>query len=194
MAIFTDAKKQHIHLLGQCLVIAPGSGVAIRIGAFSVADGALAAGAGILVVFVTVECFRPVQEAQDYWFEGFGGITAAGAVLDFLQARPAVTEPSAPVPLPATRPVELSECLPRRLPAADLARQFAPRQPRQGLAPQLVRHADLVLEGGVRRLRLGQRHVRMLRESSHLGMKPIDPILLQPGVQRKPLGEWPPKR
>lgn len=87
-----------------------GTGVAIRIGAFSVADGALAAGAGILVVFVTVECFRPVPEAQDYWFEGFGGITAAGAVLDFLQARPAVTEPSAPVPLPATRPVELKVC------------------------------------------------------------------------------------
>ena len=32
MTIFADAKKQHIHLFGQCLVIAPGSGVAIRIG------------------------------------------------------------------------------------------------------------------------------------------------------------------
>lgn len=62
-----------------------GTSGATLLAAWHAAQGSLAPGAVVLVLFLSAECFRPLQDLQRYWHEGFYGIAAAegiNAVLD----------------------------------------------------------------------------------------------------------------
>lgn len=74
---------------------------------FSMGAGtALAAGVGVVrflqgnmtlselfaILFLAVECFRPLVELDQYWHQGYRGITAAGNLFALLDASPSVTE------------------------------------------------------------------------------------------------------
>lgn len=76
-----------------------GTSGATLLAAWHTAQGKLSAGAVVLVLFLAAECFRPLQELQNYWHEGFYGLAAAGAVNRILETEPPVTDATDPAPL-----------------------------------------------------------------------------------------------
>lgn len=76
-----------------------GTAGATILAAFHAADGSLAATDVLLVLFLSTECFRPLQELQNYWHEGFYGIAAAAGINRILATKPSVTDGPDPLPL-----------------------------------------------------------------------------------------------
>ncbi len=69
-----------------------GTSGATLLAAWHAAEGTLPAGAVVLVLFLAVECFRPLQELANYWHEGFYGLAAAAAVGAILDTPPPVAD------------------------------------------------------------------------------------------------------
>jgi ATP-binding cassette subfamily B protein len=82
--------------------VSVGTAGATLVAAVDAARGVLPLEAVLLVLFLSVECFRPQQELSGYWHEGFYGIAATGAISRFLDAEPPVTEDPAATAAPAT--------------------------------------------------------------------------------------------
>ncbi|GAA4921738.1 ATP-binding cassette subfamily B protein [Stackebrandtia albiflava] len=82
-----------------------GTAGATVLAAFEAAAGRLAVGDVVLVLFLAVECFRPLQELQNYWHEGFHGVAAAKGIQEIRDAEPVVADtgrlvPSEPIRAP----------------------------------------------------------------------------------------------
>lgn len=73
-----------------------GTAGATVLAASRAASGDLAPGDVLLVLFLAVECFRPLQELQSYWHEGFHGISASVGISRILDARPTVADSAKP--------------------------------------------------------------------------------------------------
>lgn len=69
-----------------------GTAGATLLAAYHAATGRLGAGDVILVLFLAAECFRPLQELQNYWHEGFHGQAAARGLAQLQAQRPLVTD------------------------------------------------------------------------------------------------------
>jgi ATP-binding cassette subfamily C protein CydD len=89
------------------LLMTAGTALSVGVAAIRFADGHLDAAALLLVLFLTVECFRPLHELQNYWHEGFYGLAAAGGIFALLDTEPPAREPERPVPLRAAGPPEV---------------------------------------------------------------------------------------
>jgi ATP-binding cassette subfamily B protein len=87
-----------------------GTSGATLLAAWHAAQGSLEPGAVVLVLFLAAECFRPLQDLQNYWHEGFYGLSAAGAINTVLATPvPVTNRPGArPVPLTAPPGLEVS--------------------------------------------------------------------------------------
>lgn len=79
-----------------------GTAGATVLAAFHAAEGRLQPTDVLLVLFLAAECFRPLQELQNYWHEGFYGIAASLGIGRILDARPSVTDH------PGSRSIDLS--------------------------------------------------------------------------------------
>ncbi len=61
----------------------------------------------MLVLYLSAECFRPLQDLQNYWHEGFYGLQAARSVRALLDRKPAVTSSPTATPVDLSGPPEL---------------------------------------------------------------------------------------
>ena len=84
------------------LAMSAGVAIAVAVGAFQVADGALNLAGLLVVLFLTGECFRPLVELDSYWHRGYMGVSASTGILALLDAMPEVadreTTPAQPEP------------------------------------------------------------------------------------------------
>ena len=74
------------------LAMSAGVGLAVAIGAFQVADGALSLAGLLVVLFLTAECFRPLVELDSYWHRGYMGVSASTGIFALLNAKPEVAD------------------------------------------------------------------------------------------------------
>lgn len=79
-----------------------GTAGATLLAAWNAAQGTLRPADVLLVLFLSAECFRPLQDLQSFWHEGFYGLAAAGAINRVLAVVPPVTSK------PDTEPVRLA--------------------------------------------------------------------------------------
>ena len=92
------------------LAMSAGVAMAVALGAFQVADGALNLAGLLVVLFLTGECFRPLVELDSYWHKGYMGVSASTGIFALLEAKPEVTDPvsgtgrAGPVSVRGTRP------------------------------------------------------------------------------------------
>lgn len=82
------------------VLVGTGTVVSVVVGAFRVADGALEPVQLLLVLFLAGECFRPQQELQNYWHEGFYGLAASHGIFSLLDEPQPLDEPARPRPRP----------------------------------------------------------------------------------------------
>ncbi|WP_203338675.1 ABC transporter ATP-binding protein/permease [Nocardioides limicola] len=82
------------------LLVGTGTLISVGVGAFRVASGALDPMLLLFVLFLAAECFRPQQELQNYWHEGFHGLAASHGIFALLDAPELLTEPARPRPRP----------------------------------------------------------------------------------------------
>ena len=84
------------------LAMSAGVAMAVAVGAFQVADGALSLAGLLVVLFLTSECFRPLVELDSYWHKGYMGVSASTGIFTLLDAKPEVadreTAPTRPEP------------------------------------------------------------------------------------------------
>lgn len=59
-----------------------GTAVATALGALALADGSITVLAALLILVLAADAFRPVQDLQAYWHEGFGGLAALRRIDD----------------------------------------------------------------------------------------------------------------
>ena len=92
------------------LAMSAGVALAVAVGAFQVADGALNLAGLLVVLFLTGECFRPLVELDSYWHKGYLGVSASTGVFALLEARPEVADREAmpPRPEPSSTPNSLA--------------------------------------------------------------------------------------
>ena len=85
------------------LAMSAGVALAVALGAFQVADGALSLAGLLVVLFLAGECFRPLVELDSYWHKGYMGVSASTGIFDLLDAKPEVADreatPARPEPL-----------------------------------------------------------------------------------------------
>ncbi len=74
------------------LAMSAGVAMAVAVGAFQVADGALSLAGLIVVLFLTGECFRPLVELDSYWHKGYMGVSASTGIFALLDAKPEVAD------------------------------------------------------------------------------------------------------
>ena len=74
------------------LAMSAGVAMAVAVGAFQVADGALDLAGLLVVLFLTGECFRPLVELDSYWHKGYLGVSAATGIFALLEAKPEVAD------------------------------------------------------------------------------------------------------
>ncbi len=74
------------------LAMSAGVAMAVAVGAFQVADGALHLGGLLVVLFLTAECFRPLVELDSYWHKGYMGVSASTGIFALLDAKPEVAD------------------------------------------------------------------------------------------------------
>ncbi len=74
------------------LAMSVGVAMAVAVGAFQVADGALNLAGLIVVLFLTGECFRPLVELDSYWHKGYMGVSASTGIFTLLDAKPDVAD------------------------------------------------------------------------------------------------------
>ncbi|GAA1107892.1 ABC transporter ATP-binding protein/permease [Arthrobacter flavus] len=84
-----------------------GTAGATVLAAFHAADGSLNTADVLLVLFLSAECFRPLQELQNYWHEGFYGIAAAAGINRVLETKPTVSDSPDAFPLALSGPPAL---------------------------------------------------------------------------------------
>ena len=91
------------------LAMSAGVAMAVALGAFQVADGALSLTGLLVVLFLTGECFRPLVELDSYWHKGYMGVSASTGIFALLDAKPEVAEresaPTRPEPLGTPRSI-----------------------------------------------------------------------------------------
>lgn len=75
-----------------------GTSGATVMAAWQAAHGQLAAADVVLVLFLAAECFRPLQDLQNYWHEGFYGLAAAAHTNQILATPPQVVSAPGAVP------------------------------------------------------------------------------------------------
>ena len=75
------------------LAMSAGVALAVALGAFQVADGALNLAGLLVVLFLTGECFRPLVELDSYWHKGYMGVSASTGIFALLEAKPEVADP-----------------------------------------------------------------------------------------------------
>lgn len=75
-----------------------GTSGATVMAAWQAAQGELAAGDVVLVLFLAAECFRPVQDLQNYWYEGFYGLAGAVRTNEIVATPPQVVSAPGTVP------------------------------------------------------------------------------------------------
>ncbi|GAA2896721.1 ABC transporter ATP-binding protein [Streptosporangium fragile] len=88
-------------------VMTAGTALSVAVAALRLAGGHLDAAALFTVLFLAAECFRPLQELQNYWHEGFYGLAAAGGIFSLLDAEPQVRAPERAIPLDPAGPPEV---------------------------------------------------------------------------------------
>ncbi|UFU06461.1 ABC transporter ATP-binding protein/permease [Ruania halotolerans] len=81
-----------------------GTSGATLLAAWHAAEGRLSPGDVLLVLFLAAECFRPLQDLQNYWHEGFYGLAAAGSINRILATEPQVTSAPDAVPVDLAGP------------------------------------------------------------------------------------------
>ena len=74
------------------LAMSAGVAMAVAVGAFQVADGALSLAGLLVVLFLTGECFRPLVELDSYWHKGYMGVSASTGIFALLDAKPEVAD------------------------------------------------------------------------------------------------------
>ncbi len=74
------------------LAMSAGVAMAVAVGAFQVADGALSLAGLLVVLFLTGECFRPLVELDSYWHKGYMGVSASTGIFALLEAKPEVAD------------------------------------------------------------------------------------------------------
>lgn len=67
---------------------AVGTSLSVGAGAWRVASGLLAPGSLFIILFLAVECFRPINNLNEYHHQSFLGISAAARMFSFLEATP----------------------------------------------------------------------------------------------------------
>ena len=82
------------------LAMSAGVAMAVAVGAFQVADGALTLAGLLVVLFLSWECFRPLVELDSYWHKGYMGVSASTGIFALLDAKPEVADPDAAPPRP----------------------------------------------------------------------------------------------
>ena len=92
------------------LAMSAGVAMAVAVGAFQVADGALSLAGLLVVLFLTGECFRPLVELDSYWHKGYMGVSASTGIFALLDAKPEVAdrETTPTHDEPSSRPNSLS--------------------------------------------------------------------------------------
>ncbi|SHN58963.1 ABC transporter ATP-binding protein/permease [Desulfitobacterium chlororespirans] len=91
-----------VSLLDSCLIglgAALGSAFSVGVAAYLFALGQLSLTGMFLILFLSVECFRPMTDLVKYWHVGFRGLTAADKIFVFLDTRPQIAEPEDAPPL-----------------------------------------------------------------------------------------------
>ena len=74
------------------LAMSAGVAMAVAVGAFQVANGALSLAGLLVVLFLTWECFRPLVELDAYWHKGYMGVSASTGIFALLDAKPEVAD------------------------------------------------------------------------------------------------------
>ena len=82
------------------LAMSAGVAMAVAVGAFQVAGGALTLAGLLVVLFLSWECFRPLVELDSYWHKGYMGVSASTGIFALLEAKPEVADPDAAPPRP----------------------------------------------------------------------------------------------
>ncbi|MDE0022922.1 MAG: ABC transporter ATP-binding protein [Spirochaetaceae bacterium] len=92
------------------LAMSAGVALAVAVGAFQVAHGALHLAGLLVVLFLTGECFRPLTELDSYWHKGYLGVSASTGIFALLDAKPDVADRgAAPThPEPSSAPQSLA--------------------------------------------------------------------------------------
>ena len=92
------------------LAMSAGVALAVAVGAFQVADGALSLARLLVVLFLTGECFRPLVELDSYWHKGYLGLSASTGIFELLDAKPEVADREATPtpPEPSSTPRSLA--------------------------------------------------------------------------------------
>ncbi len=92
------------------LAMSAGIAMAVAVGAFQVADGALTLAGLLVVLFLTGESFRPLVELNSYWHKGYMGISASTGIFALLDAKPEVadSEATSTRPEPSSTPTSLA--------------------------------------------------------------------------------------
>lgn len=84
-----------------------GTAGATLLAAWHAAAGTLSPGDVVLVLFLAAECFRPLQDLQNYWHEGFHGLAAAKSINRVLGMPPRVTTAARAIPVDLDGPPAL---------------------------------------------------------------------------------------
>ncbi|NEE01936.1 ABC transporter ATP-binding protein/permease [Phytoactinopolyspora halotolerans] len=85
-----------------------GTAGATVLAAVHAAQGSLRPSDVLLVLFLAAECFRPLQDLQTYWHEGFYGLSAARGIAQLLDTPPVVAERPDAAPASLRTPPALS--------------------------------------------------------------------------------------
>ena len=86
--------------------MAVGAAAALALGAWRVEAGAMSLGALLVILMLGIEVFRPLRELRVVLHQGMLGISAAGGIIEILDAEPLIRDRTAPLvdhaPLPPT--------------------------------------------------------------------------------------------
>jgi ATP-binding cassette subfamily C protein CydCD len=77
--------------------MAVGAVVALGLGAWRVREGEMTLGALLIVLMLGVEVFRPLRELRVVLHQGMLGLSAAGGIMQILEAQPAVNDRRTPL-------------------------------------------------------------------------------------------------
>lgn len=69
-----------------------GTAIATAVGVIGFGQGAVTVLGLLVIMTLSVDCFRPVAELQNYWHEGFGGLAALRQLDVLLATQPSVAE------------------------------------------------------------------------------------------------------
>ena len=82
------------------LAISAGTSFSVGIGAWRVLNGALEPTSLFIILFIAVECFRPITDLNQYWHQSFLGFSAAGGLFNLLDTQEVVKDVKKPLSVP----------------------------------------------------------------------------------------------